>query len=63
MSHAILRMSEVRARTGLCKSTIYNLIKAQDFPKPIALSRRAKGWKEADIDQWIESRTQTGEAA
>ena len=63
MAQAVLRMPEVRARTGLCKSTIYNLIKAQDFPKPIALSRRAKGWKEADIDRWIESRTQTTAAA
>jgi len=56
MTQVIIRMSALTVRTGLCKSTIYNLIKAQDFPKPIPLSRRAKGWIEADVEEWIRSR-------
>jgi len=49
----ILRLSEVRARTGLARSTIY-LRMAQDcFPKPISLGPRAVGWIEAEVDAWL----------
>jgi prophage regulatory protein len=62
MAQTILRMPGVRAATGLSKSGIYNLIRAGDFPKPVSLGARARGWKEADIDRWIESRRTAGAA-
>ena len=49
----ILRMPEVRARTGLGRSTIYLRIAQGCFPKPIALGERAVGWIEAEVDAWL----------
>lgn len=49
----ILRIGHVKARTGLARSTIYELIKAGDFPAQVALGVRAVGWLESDIEAWI----------
>jgi prophage regulatory protein len=49
----ILRLRQVSARTGLARSTIYERIKAGEFPAQVALGARAVGWLEADIDAWI----------
>ena len=49
----LLRMTQVKARTGLSRSTIYQRIKAGDFPGQVALGPRAVGWLEAEIEQWI----------
>ena len=52
----ILRLSEVRARTGLARSTIYLAISQGRFPRPIALGPRAVGWIEAEVDVWLRER-------
>lgn len=52
----ILRLPEVMARTGLRKSSIYNAIKAGQFPSHVALGLRAVGWRSSEIDAWIQSR-------
>jgi prophage regulatory protein len=49
----ILRLRQVSARTGLARSTIYERIKAGEFPVQVPLGARAVGWLEADIDAWI----------
>jgi len=54
MSNTILRLPEVKARTGLSRSTIYARIHEGTFPKSISLGARSVGWNSADIDQWIE---------
>ena len=53
----VLRLREVLDRVGLSKSTLWRLIKAGQFPKPISLGPRAVGWIEEEIDQWISSRS------
>ena len=52
----ILRLPEVKTRTGIARSTIYKLIAAGDFPPPVSLGARAVGWLESDVNQWIASR-------
>lgn len=52
----ILRMPEVERTTGLKKSTIYNLIKQNEFPKPISLGLRASGWLMSEVNQWKQGR-------
>jgi prophage regulatory protein len=52
----IERLSEVIPRTGLSRSTIYNLINEGSFPTKIKLGARAIGFLEADIDAWILSK-------
>ena len=52
----LLRMPEVLKRTGVSKATIYRLIRASEFPKPVGLGVRAVGWDTHSIDEWIEAR-------
>ena len=49
----LLRLSQVKARTGLSRSTIYLRIKAGEFPAQVCLGARAVGWLEAEIERWI----------
>ena len=53
----VLRLREVLERVGLSKSTLWRLIKARQFPRPINLGPRAVGWIEEEVDEWISSRT------
>lgn len=52
----ILRRSEVESRTGIPESTMYALIAQNMFPKPIRILKRAVGWLEEDINNWIEKK-------
>jgi prophage regulatory protein len=52
----ILRLPEVRRRTGLSRSTIYSLMRLGDFPRAIPLSARSVGWLESEIEKWITGR-------
>ena len=58
----ILRRSQVEARTGLSRSSIYarmnfNPKRPGDydptFPKQVSVGARAVGWIEAEVDQWL----------
>ena len=52
----VLRIDEVVALVGLSRSTIYHLIAAGDFPKPLKLTANAVGWRSDEIEAWINSR-------
>ena len=60
MVKRMLRRPEVETLTGLSRSTIYAMMAEGCFPKAIKLGKRAVGWSESSISQWLESRTQTG---
>ena len=50
----ILRLSDVKGRTGLPRSSIYAKISEDRFPKSISLGGgRSVGWIESEIDEWI----------
>jgi len=53
MTHNILRLPAVKARTGLSRSTIYLRISDGSFPKPVSLGGRAVGWIEAEVNDWL----------
>ena len=57
MTERILRRPEVEARTGLSRSTLYAMMAEGAFPKPVQLGKRAVGWPERAIAEWLESRT------
>ena len=50
------RRTEVEKITGLSRTTIYKMMKAGEFPRPIRLTRKAVGWAESAIAEWLESR-------
>jgi prophage regulatory protein len=52
----ILRMRQVCEKTGMSRAWIYGAIKSGNFPISRKLSRRAIGWEEQEIDDWITSR-------
>ncbi len=49
----VLRITQVQARTGLSRSSIYVRVANGSFPKPIRLGARAIGWIESEVDAWI----------
>jgi prophage regulatory protein len=49
----IIRRSQVEARTGLGRSTIYQRVKSGSFPAPISLGAKAVGWVESEVDAWL----------
>ena len=54
----IIRMRELREKLRLSPSHIYALINRGLFPAPFPLVRggRAKGWDEAEVDFYLNSR-------
>ncbi|MCK4608861.1 MAG: AlpA family transcriptional regulator [Gammaproteobacteria bacterium] len=54
MTNTILRLPNVKARTGLSRSSIYLHISKGIFPSPVKLGgQRAVGWLESEIDEWL----------
>jgi predicted DNA-binding transcriptional regulator AlpA len=39
--------------TKLCRNGIYNLIKAGDFPKSVAVIGKCKPWLESEVEAWM----------
>jgi len=56
MAITVLRLPEVRRRTGLSKSSIYLRVSQGTFPKPISLGARSVGWVESELESWFEQR-------
>lgn len=56
MSNKILRLPEVKIKTGLSRSTIYLRMTKGTFPQTISLGERAIGWLDSDVDQWLDER-------
>jgi prophage regulatory protein len=54
MSNKIIRLPEVKNKTGLSRSSIYLRMSLSVFPKSISLGDRAIGWLESDVDEWID---------
>jgi prophage regulatory protein len=50
----ILREPQVKARTGLSRTTRWRLEREGKFPTRIKLSANAVGWIEQDIETWIQ---------
>jgi prophage regulatory protein len=56
MEYKIIRLSDVKARTGLSRSTIYLRMAEGKFPQQINLGSRAVGWINSEVIDWIELR-------
>ena len=56
MEYKILRLSDVKSKTGLSRSTIYLRMTEGKFPQQISLGSRAVGWINSEVIDWIEHR-------
>ena len=53
----IVRIQEVMSATGLSRSTIWRRVRNHEFPPPLklgGLNSRSVGWREQDVDAWLE---------
>lgn len=51
-----LRLPEVKAVTGLSKTSLYTLIRDRNFPAPVRLGPRAVAWVRSEVKQWAANR-------
>lgn len=58
-----LRLPEVKAVTGLSKTSLYGLIRRQNFPAPVRLGPRAVAWVRSEVNQWAASRVLASRSA
>jgi len=45
-------------RTGLSGTTIWRKVRDKEFPAPIHLTKHIRGWRESDIEAWINDRAE-----
>lgn len=55
---SFLRLPDVKAVTGLSKTSIYELIRQESFPAPVRLGPRAVAWVTSEVRQWALERVQ-----
>jgi len=58
-----LRLPEVKAITGLSKTSLYALIRDRSFPAPVRLGPRAVGWVRSEVRQWAVKRVHASRSA
>jgi len=51
-----LRLPEVIQISGYRRTTIYEMIKAGNFPAPVHLGPRAVAWVESEVEAWMQER-------
>ena len=51
----IIRLKQVKAITGLSRSTIYKFMSHKEFPKQIKLGLKSSGWLLDEVDAWIQN--------
>lgn len=49
----VIRMPGLQQIYPVGRTTIYALIKAKKLPRPIALSKRARGWVLSEVEECI----------
>ena len=51
-----IRASEIAARLGVARPTIYGWVEVGRFPQPIQLGPRVVGWIRSEFDAWVHNR-------
>ena len=63
MGQKFLRISDVKERTGLSRTSVYRLMREKDFPQSIPLGEQMVAWIEQEVEQWIDDRIKAARAA
>lgn len=56
MAEKYIRRPAVEELTGLRRTTIYKLMNAGEFPRPIKITGKAVAWPESAVVAWLASR-------
>ena len=57
MGLRLLPIREVMSKIGCSRPQVYRLMHSQGFPRPVHVSKRSRGWRSDEIDEWIEARS------
>jgi prophage regulatory protein len=52
----LLKLAEVEELTALKKTTVYMLMKRDEFPRCVQVTSKAVAWVEAEVLQWVQDR-------
>lgn len=52
----LIKLNEVKAKTGLSRSSIYAYVDKGLFPAQVKLGERSVAWVDTEIEDWIESK-------
>ena len=55
----ILRKRDVLLKISVSSTTLWRMQRAGIFPKSFPISRGLVGWRESDIDAWIDRRSKS----
>lgn len=58
----MLKINDVSDAVGLGYSKIYALARAGQFPAGVLLGRRTRRWPSSQVEAWINSKKETGNA-
>jgi len=50
---SLVRLPEVRRRTGLSTATIYRKMERGEFPSRVRLGANVVAWYESDVGRWV----------
>lgn len=53
MTEKLLRLPGVLAMVGVSRSTLYEMVGSGSFPPPLKITKRAVGWPESTVANWI----------
>jgi len=60
---SFLRLPDVKALTGLSKTSLYTMIREKSFPAPVRLGPRAVAWVRSEIRRWAAERVRASRSA
>ena len=58
--YTVVRPSDAAALLGITREHLHALSKMPDFPSKVVMGKRAVGWRIADLEAWIDSKTEGG---
>lgn len=50
------RLSQLKEKLSVSRSSIWSWVKDGSFPKPIKLGKNCTAWNSEDVHAWIQSR-------
>ena len=58
MTSRVMHLKDVAEKLGVSKATIYALIRTGVLPPGFLLGASSRGWRESDIEAWIDLRAE-----
>ncbi|MCX7086112.1 MAG: AlpA family transcriptional regulator [Methylococcales bacterium] len=58
----LIKLNEVKAKTGLSRSSIYAYIDKGIFPAQVKLGERCVAWVDIEIESWVQGKINARDA-